>query len=131
MKMPERKRFYYLITTVAVFVFLIAGGTFLAEKLLHLDSYKEQILAELQKNLNRTVTYDKGTFSLNLGPSFAFTNVLVREKDGSQHFITAEKVTIQSRPAAARTKKSSTKGNGARKTDDLCISRQVRQIQYQ
>ncbi len=92
---PSIKSYRYLIAALLVLALLGGGGAFVLDKLLHLDSYKEQILAELQKSLNRTVTYEKGTFSLGFGPSFTFTKLVVLEKEGTARFITADKVTFR------------------------------------
>ena len=49
---PSKKSYGYLIAALLVLALLGGGGALVLDKLLHLDSYKEQILAELQKSLN-------------------------------------------------------------------------------
>lgn len=88
------KKNTYLIVAFVILVILAGGGTFVLDKLLHLDSYKDQILSELQKTLNRKVTYDKGAFSFRFGAAFSFTKIVVLEKDGASNFITADKLTF-------------------------------------
>ena len=88
------KKNIYLIVALFILIILAGGGTFVLDKLLHLDSYKDQILVELQKSLNRKVTYEKGAFSFRFGASFSFTKVVVLEKDGASTFVTADKLTF-------------------------------------
>lgn len=85
----------YLITALLILVLLGSGLTVVLTKLFHLDSYKEQILAELQKALHRQVLYEKGDFSLRYGPSFTFTRVVVKEKDGAGTFVSADRLTFK------------------------------------
>lgn len=93
--MKKFSRKSYLILAISILAILAVVGTLVLEKLLHLDSYKEQILAGLQKSLNRTVMYDKGTYSLGFRPSFTFTKVVVLEKEGTASFITADSITFK------------------------------------
>ncbi|ACM20667.1 hypothetical protein Geob_2313 [Geotalea daltonii FRC-32] len=92
---PKNK--YIIIVFSFLLAIVLAGGglSFLLDKLLHLDTYKEQILAETQRMLKRQVTYEKGLFAFKFGPSFTFTNVIVKEKDGSNDFVSAEKITFK------------------------------------
>ncbi len=85
----------YLIITLVILVILAGGGTLVLDKLLHLDSYKDQILAELQLSLNRKVTYEKGAFSFRFEPSFTFTKIVILEKDGTTKFVTADRLTFR------------------------------------
>ena len=85
----------YLIVTLFILVILAGGGTFILDKLLHLDSYKDQILVELQKSLNRKVTYEKGAFFFRFGASFSFTKVVILEKESTKNFMTADKLTFR------------------------------------
>ena len=81
-------------TLLVVLLALGAGGVFLLPKLLHLDNYKEQFLAQVQDALGRRVLYETGAFSFRFGPSFTFTKVAVKEKDASTDFITADRLTL-------------------------------------
>ena len=92
------KRLYkniYLLALLATLILLGGGATFILNKLLHLDSYKEQILAEVQQALNRQVTYETGAFSFRFVPQFIFTHVVVKEKDGTATFISADRLTFK------------------------------------
>lgn len=91
----QRKKIIILLSILVMI--LVAGGgvTVLLDKLLHLDSYKTEILAEIEKSLNRRVFYEKGEFSLQFGPSFTFSNVIVKEKDGLTNFVTTERLTFK------------------------------------
>lgn len=95
MKKPGRQSYLYIIFTLVILLLLIGGGAYVGVRLLQLDSHKDQILAELQKSLKRTVKYDKGSFSFNFGPAFTFTNVKILEKGDTANFITTEKLTFK------------------------------------
>lgn len=84
-----------LIAAVLILALLAGGGTLVLNKLFHLDSYKDQLLAELQSSLNRKVTYEKGSFSFRFEPSFTFTNIVILEKDGTSNFVTADRLTFR------------------------------------
>lgn len=85
----------YLAVALVILVLLGGGATFVLTKLLHLDSYKEQILTEVQKALHRQVLYEKGDVSFRFGPQFVFTKVVVKEKGGAANFISADRLTIK------------------------------------
>ncbi|HEX2768158.1 MAG TPA: AsmA-like C-terminal domain-containing protein [Geobacteraceae bacterium] len=92
------KRLYkniYLLALLATLILLGGGATFILNKLLHLDSYKEQILAEVQQALNRQVIYETGAFSFRFVPQFIFTRVVVKEKGGTATFISADRLTFK------------------------------------
>ncbi|HEY5974746.1 MAG TPA: AsmA-like C-terminal domain-containing protein, partial [Geobacteraceae bacterium] len=74
-------------TILALGALLLAGAGLLLERFLHLDAYKEQILAELQKSLHRPVTYRSGQFTFRFGPTFTFYDVEVLEPDGRSTFL--------------------------------------------
>lgn len=91
---PVYKKLYFLIV-LTVLILLGGGATFIFNKLLHLDSYKGEILAEVQKALNRQVIYETGAFYFRFGPEFIFTNVVVKEKGGATNFISANRLTFK------------------------------------
>jgi uncharacterized protein YhdP len=82
-----RKHLTILGTTLALVALLLAGTGLLLERFLHLDAYREQILAELQKSLHRPVTYRSGQFAFRFGPTFTFYDVEILEPDGRSTFL--------------------------------------------
>lgn len=64
-------------------------------KVIDLDTYKEQILAELSKSLNRPVTYKSGVLTFSFGPAFSFENVLAKEPNGSTDFVSVDRLTCR------------------------------------
>ncbi len=93
MKSSNKK--IYLLIALAFLILLGSGATFVFNKLLHLDNYKGEILAEVQKALNRQVIYETGAFYFRFGPEFIFTNVVVKEKGGATNFISANHLTFK------------------------------------
>lgn len=93
MKHIAHKR--YLIAALAILMLLLAGAAFVLTRLLHLDSYKDQILAEVQRTLNRQVLYETGTVSFRFGPQFVFTKVVVKEKGSAADFARINRLTIK------------------------------------
>lgn len=85
-----------LIAAVLFVILLLGGGaTFILNNLFHLDSYKGQIISQVQQTLNRQVLFERGTFSFRFGPEFIFTHVVIKEKDGAAEFIRADRLTIR------------------------------------
>ncbi|GFE57845.1 AsmA-like C-terminal domain-containing protein [Geobacter sp. AOG1] len=85
----------YLLASLAILLLLVGGAALILPRLLHLDSYRDQILAQVQQSLNRQVLYEKGEFSFHILPTFTFTKVVVREKDGTATFLSADRLTIK------------------------------------
>jgi uncharacterized protein YhdP len=85
----------YLLTVLAILIMLWGGATLVLNKLMHLDSYKEEILAQVQQALNRKVLYEKGAFSFRFGPQFVFSHVTVEDKGGTKTFLYADRLTIR------------------------------------
>ncbi|HPJ95664.1 MAG TPA: AsmA-like C-terminal domain-containing protein [Syntrophales bacterium] len=89
-----------LVILIALLLCLIFAGalTVVAVKKLHrLDTYKDDILSEMKKSLNREVQYGRGGFSLHYGPSFTFEKVLIRERDPREHaaFLSADRISLR------------------------------------
>ena len=91
---PVYKKIYFLIV-LTLLILLGGGATFLFNKLLQLDNYKGDILAKVEKTLNRQVIYETGAFYFRFGPEFIFTNVVVKEKGGTTNFISAERLSFK------------------------------------
>ncbi|HZV82250.1 MAG TPA: AsmA-like C-terminal domain-containing protein [Geobacteraceae bacterium] len=94
--MPEkRSRIKIVVYISLVLSLLAASGALLLPRLLDLDTYRKQILTELQQSLKRPVTYASGTFTISYGPAISFSNVVIKEPDGSSNFVTIDKLTCQ------------------------------------
>lgn len=96
MKLPRAKRTYIKLSGL-FFLFLTAaliGLAIFLPRLIDINAYRDDIMATLQKALNRKVTFVNGEFSMQPGPSFVFDTVAVKEPDGSNDFITADRITI-------------------------------------
>ena len=84
-----------IIASVVALILVCAGGMILLDKLLYFDSYKEKIIVAMQQELNRTVRYEKGDFSIRYGPAFTFDKVEIMEKDSAERFLTAKRLTFR------------------------------------
>jgi len=94
--MAEKRRVVKKIFFVAGLLSLLAtAGYLLLPRLLDLDTYKNNILTELQKSLNRQVSYDSGKFTISYGPAVSFSNVVIKEPDGSTTFVTIDHLTCR------------------------------------
>lgn len=94
--MTHKRRKHLLILLIAVLA-VVAGAVtaVLVARLHELDTYKGQILAEIEKTLNRKVTYRTGDASLRFGPAFTFTGVVISERDGQSVFATADRLSFR------------------------------------
>ena len=64
-------------------------------KMVDLDTYKEQILAQLQDSLKRPVSYATGHLAFSYGPAFSFDKLVISEPNGSDKFIAVERFTCR------------------------------------
>ncbi|WP_246525572.1 AsmA-like C-terminal domain-containing protein [Geomobilimonas luticola] len=85
----------YLLASLALLLLMALAATLILPRLLHLDSYRDQILAQVQQSLSRQVSYETGEFSYHIFPTFTFTKVVVKEKDGTSTFIGADRLVIK------------------------------------
>lgn len=92
--MLSRKKKIIIALLIAAAV-IASSGAFVLNKLLHLDTYKDQIITAVQGALHREVRYEKGDFTLRFGPSFTFTKVVIKEKDRSADFVTTDQLTFK------------------------------------
>jgi uncharacterized protein YhdP len=74
---------------------LVVSLAFFLPYLLDVNSYRDEILASLQKSLNRKVTFSRGEFTWHFGPSFDFYSVTVKEPDNSSDFLKADRITVR------------------------------------
>jgi uncharacterized protein YhdP len=82
------------ILALAVGALVIGFAVFLP-RLLDINAYRDEILATLQQSLNRKVSFTSGSFAWHFGPSFDFSGVTVKERDGVTDFLKAERITVK------------------------------------
>ena len=91
--MAIKKRTVIIIILLASVVLIAAlcvhAWFYISDKVAHLDSYKELITKTATENLNRNLTYETGKATLTLrdGLAVQFTNVVIKERDGSSNFL--------------------------------------------
>lgn len=84
-----------ILVSLLLLVAILAGGSFAIDKLLQVDTYKAQIIAAMQRELQRDVRYATGKFTWRYGPSFLFTNVEILQKGGAGTMLAAEKLAFR------------------------------------
>lgn len=90
--MTPKRKIAVLLSVLAV---ILIGGGYLVDRLLQVDTYKAQIIEALQRELQREVRYESGTFSLRYGPAFTFSNIMVLQKGGPDPLLTAKRLTFR------------------------------------
>jgi len=67
----------------------VSAWHFASYQVSRLENYKESITGAMKKSLDRDVAYEKGkaTLTLRTGLALQFTNLVVREKDGSENLL--------------------------------------------
>jgi len=78
-------------------MFVVAGMIGLAlflPRLIDVNAYRDDIIENIQKALNRKVSFSSGEFSMHIGPSFTFDNVTVKEPDGVANLLTARRIVV-------------------------------------
>jgi len=95
--LTRREKLFILIALLLCLIFAGALTVVAVKKLHRLDTYKDDILSEMQKSLNREVQYSRGGFSLHYSPSFTFEKVLIREKNLREPsaFLTADRISLR------------------------------------
>lgn len=91
----NRHRFRTLGIAFITVLLILAAGYLLLVRMIDLDTYKEQILAELSKSIKRPVNYQKGKLTFSFGPAFSFEKVQVKERAGSENFVTIDSLTCR------------------------------------
>ena len=78
-----------LASVVTIAALCVPAWFYISDKVSHLDSYKESITKTAMENFNRNLTYETGKATLTLrdGLAVRFTNVVIKEKDGSSDFL--------------------------------------------
>jgi len=90
--LARRKKIILAATLAAVLLVIGAAVSvwlYFSDKVSHLDDYKESITMTVSEELSRQVSYGtgRGVLSLREGLAFRFTNVVIKEKDGSADFL--------------------------------------------
>ncbi|HBA88441.1 MAG TPA: AsmA family protein [Geobacter sp.] len=93
--MPLQRIRAWILPLLATILTVAVLGATLLPRLLDLDTYKQDIVAQVQSALKRDLQYDTGEFAIRLTPSFTFKGVTIKEKDGKGDFITAERLTVR------------------------------------
>ncbi len=93
--MTKKKKISLLLTAAVVTLALAALAGMIATRLLNLDTHREDLLRSVRTALDREVLYREGSLSFRLRPTFTFTGVVIRERDGASDFITADRITFK------------------------------------
>jgi uncharacterized protein involved in outer membrane biogenesis len=95
MKKTTRKKIV-ILTIITFLLISVAGGVAtVLFTLSNLDARKGDIVAFLNKTLNREVSYENQEFSFRLGPTFTFRGIEVKERDGKNTFATIERLSFK------------------------------------
>jgi uncharacterized protein involved in outer membrane biogenesis len=95
MKKPTPKKIVILLIAAFIFISAAGGIAVVLIKLSHLDAYKGNIIAFLNKTLSREVSYENEEFSFYFGPTFTFRGIKIKEKNGRDTFATIERVAFK------------------------------------
>lgn len=93
--MPASHRLKQLTIALIIILLLVSAGYVALIKAINPETYRKQIIAELQKNLNRPVSYKSVNLSFSFGPAASFHGITIKETDGSGDFITIETLTVR------------------------------------
>ena len=93
--MTKKKKIIILLAGLVTLLVLAVMTGVLVNRMLDLDTHREEFLKAVKIALNREVLYQEGSFSFRLRPTFTFTQVVIREKDGMSNFITADRLTFK------------------------------------
>ncbi len=91
----NRHRIKILCILTAVIAAVLTGGYLFFVKAFDIDSYKSQILDELQSSLHRPVSYSSAKLTFQMGPAFTFSGLEIKEPGGNAVFATMDKLTCE------------------------------------
>jgi uncharacterized protein YhdP len=94
-KMTKKKKITLLLAAAVITLTLSVLAGMIATRYLNLDTHREDLLRAVKTALDREVLYREGSLSFRLRPTFTFTGVVIREKDGATDFITADRLTFK------------------------------------
>jgi len=84
----------WVLPLAATIVSVIVLGASLVPRLLDLETYKEEIVAQVKGALKRDLKYESAEFSFRYGLSFSFKGVAIKQKDGGGDLVRADRLTI-------------------------------------
>jgi len=93
--MTKKKKIILLATVVISVAALTVAAGFLATRMLDPETHRAALIERLKTALNRDVSFARGEFSLWLRPAFAFTDVVILEKDAQTTFIAADRLSFK------------------------------------
>ncbi len=93
--MTKKKKITLLLAAAVVALMLAGLAGMIATRFLNLDTHREDLLRAVRTALDREVLYREGSLSFRLRPTFTFTGVVIREKDGASDFITADRLSFK------------------------------------
>lgn len=93
--MQTRHRIRTTVISLTVILLLFSAAYITLLKMIDLDTFKEQILTELERTLKRPVSYKSGNLSFSLWPAISFHEITVKEPDNSRNFVTINDLTCR------------------------------------
>ena len=95
MKKPTRKKIVILLIAAFIVISATVAIAVVLIELSHLDAYKRNIITFLSTSLNREVSYENEEFSFYFGPTFTFSGIKIKEKNGRDIFAKIERATFK------------------------------------
>lgn len=84
-----------IIVSLTAVLVLVSAGYLLLIKMVDLETYRDQILSELQGSLRRSVTYQSGNLTFNRGPAISFHGIVVKEPGSQENFVIIDTLTCR------------------------------------
>ncbi|HNZ11361.1 MAG TPA: hypothetical protein PKI97_07950, partial [Smithellaceae bacterium] len=95
MKKMTRKKIVILAIIAFLSVSAAGGVATVLYTLSNLDARKGEIVAFLNKTLNREVSYENQDFSFWFGPTFTFRGIEIKERNGKDTFAAIERLSFK------------------------------------
>jgi len=93
--MPLNRRIRTAAISLTIILLLLAAGYLVLIEMIDLENYRGQIIAELQKKLNRPVSYKNIKLTFSLGPAISLHGIMVKEPDSTKDFLTIENLAFR------------------------------------
>lgn len=92
-----QKRTYFKFSGILLMLLatIVVSTVLFLPLLIDINSYKAEIIAALEENLHRNVSFKQGEFSMKIGPSFVFKGVTISEPDRKERFLSADKIVVR------------------------------------